>query len=179
MNSAFIYQWLIHEFMQRALHICMYHLSSFPQCFYHQERFLHHEISWTTCILFEHITLKRLGWKDQIYNTVDEEAVLKILIVQHGIKMFLCTSWKCLYVHRTGSCEGLGWEALGKERQPFSTSSLISSLSVFPLVKCHFAIGPHGLIVKGSGEPLGSMEERRVKCGDCEEFKYRKISFST
>lgn len=102
------------------------------------------------------------GWKDGNRNTLDCERTNGSRDPYHQVRnkdvslYFLKMLVRSAHWFMRGSRK----EALGKEREPFSTSSLISSLSCFILVKCHFAIGLEGLIAKGRVNLLRSLEKR-------------------
>lgn len=120
----------------------------------------------------ETLVVPRGGGKIRSNLEPSEQAVLEIFIVRCGIKMLLCTSVKNARTSNTSvHVKGSVKRPLGKERAPFSTSSLISSLSFFPLVKCHFAIGPSRAGCRGGGGALWiNGKESVVKSGDCGEL---------
>lgn len=100
-NELFIYQRLIHESLQWTFHICTVHPSSFLHCFDPRKRdFLRYQMKLIeyALIWMSHSNACCLqGWKDQKLEHVPlrtKQAVLQILIVQWGRKMFLCVSWK-------------------------------------------------------------------------------------
>lgn len=103
-----------------------------------------------------------LGWKDGNRNALDCEWTNGFRDPYHQVRnkdvslYFLKMLVRSAHWFMRGSRK----EALGKERESFSTSSLISSLSCFILVKCHFAIGLQGLIAKGRVNLLRSLEKR-------------------